>query len=88
MQNTRHKDGDMFAEMTRDVSVMVSLSHRLGTSGQMWYEHLGKYRKIRIKMNISQAKPFLTRNNTKDISVDENDEPKVRQRLYPYYRSQ
>ena len=69
---------DMFAEITGDVSSIILLNHKSGTSCQKWSEHFGKYHKIRIKMNISQNKSFLTGGNTRGISVDETDEPRVR----------
>ena len=72
------KGEDMFTEIAGDVSAMILFNHKSGTSCQKWSEHVGKYHKIRIKMNISQTKNFLTGGNTRGISVDETDEPRVR----------
>jgi hypothetical protein len=69
---------DMFAEITGNVNTLVLFSHKSGTSCKKWSEHLGKYHKIKIKMNISQTSSFLMGNNTKGISVEETDEPRVR----------
>ena len=72
------KGEDLFAEITGDVPVVVLFSHRSGTSCQKWSEYLGKYHKIRIKKNISQTSSFFMGGNTRGISVDETDEPRVR----------
>ena len=69
---------DLFAEITGAVSANVLFAHKSGTSCQKWSEHLGRYHKIRIKMNITQASGFLTSANQRGISVDEADEPRVR----------
>jgi len=69
---------DLFAEITGDVNTVVLFTHKSGTSCQKWSEHLGKYHKIRIKMNISQTNSFIASGNTRGISVDEADEPRVR----------
>ena len=73
------KDGeDLFNEITGDVPLTVLFNHRSGTSSQKWSEHLGKYHKIRIKLNITQTKGFMTGANAHGITVDETDEPRVR----------
>ena len=69
---------DLFAEIAGSVNTVVLLNHKSGTSCQKWSEHLGKYHKIRIKMNISQTSSFIMSGNTRGISVDEADEPRVR----------
>jgi len=69
---------NLFAEMTGPVNTIVLFSHKSGTSSQKWSEHLGKYHKIRIRTNISQTSSFLMGSNTRGISVDESDEPRVR----------
>ena len=72
------KSDDIFAEITGGVSNVVLFNHKSGTSCQKWSEHLGKYHKIKIKMNISQTKSFAMGGNTRGISVEEADEPRVR----------
>ena len=69
---------DLFAEIIGDVNTVVLFNHKSGTSCQKWSEHLGKYHKIKIKMNISQTSSFLMGSNTRGITVDESDEPRVR----------
>lgn len=69
---------EMYSVTRNVLTGVVLLNHKSGTSCQKWSEHFGKYHKIRIKMNISQAKSFLTGGNTRGISVDEEDEPRVR----------
>jgi hypothetical protein len=69
---------DLFSEITGNVSTLVLLRHTSGTSCQKWSEHLGKYHKIRIKYNISQNKAFMNSSDSRGISVDETDEPRVR----------
>jgi hypothetical protein len=69
---------DFFTELTGDVQVNILFNHRSGTSCKKWSEHLGMYHKIRIKVNVAQTRGFMTGANTKGISVDEADEPRVR----------
>jgi hypothetical protein len=69
---------DLFIEISGEVRVNVLLNHKSGTSCQKWSEHLGKYHKIRIKINVTQTRGFMTGANAKGISVDEADEPRVR----------
>ncbi len=69
---------DLFSEITGNVSTIVLLRHSSGTSCQKWSEHLGKYHKIKILYNISQNKAFLNSSESRGISVDETDEPRVR----------
>jgi hypothetical protein len=69
---------DMFSEITGGVSTIVLLSHPSGTSCQKWSEHLGKYQKIRIRYNIAQSSAFLNSGDTRGITVDETDEPRIR----------
>jgi hypothetical protein len=73
------KQGDaLFSEIAGNVSTLVLFRHTSGTSCQKWSEHLGKYHKIRIRYNISQNKAFMNSSNSRGISVDEADEPRVR----------
>ena len=69
---------DLFSEITGNVSTIVLFNHSSGTSCQKWSEHLGKYHKIRIRYNISQNKAFMNSSDSRGISVDETDEPRVR----------
>ncbi len=69
---------DLFSEITGNVSTIVLFRHISGTSCQKWSEHLGKYHKIRIRYNISQNKAFLNSSDSRGISVDETEEPRVR----------
>jgi hypothetical protein len=69
---------EMFSEITGNVSSLVLFRHTSGTSCQKWSEHLGKYHKIRIKHNISQTSGFMNPGDSRGISVDETDEPRVR----------
>ena len=69
---------DLFSEITGNVSTIVLLRHSSGTSCQKWSEHLGKYHKIKIRYNISQNKAFMNSSDSRGISVDETDEPRVR----------
>jgi len=69
---------DLFSEITGTVSTIVLFKHTSGTSCQKWSEHLGKYHKIRIRYNISQNRAFMNSNDSRGISVDETDEPRVR----------
>jgi len=69
---------DLFSEITGNVSTIVLFRHTSGTSCQKWSEHLGKYQKIRIRYNISQNRAFMNSSDSRGISVDETDEPRVR----------
>jgi hypothetical protein len=69
---------EMFSEITGNVSDLVLFRHTSGISCQKWSEHLGKYHKIRIKYNISQTSSFVNPGDSRGISVDETDEPRVR----------
>lgn len=69
---------DLFSEITGNVSTTILFRHASGTTCQKWSEHLGKYRKIRIQYNISQNNAFMNTSNSRGLSVDETDEPRVR----------
>jgi len=69
---------DLFSEITGNVSTIILFNHTSGTSCQKWSDHLGKYRKIRIKYNISQNRAFMNSSDSRGISVDETDEARVR----------
>ena len=69
---------DLFSEITGNVNTIVLFKHTSGTSCQKWSEHLGKYHKIRIRYNISQNRAFMNSSDSRGISVDETDEPRVR----------
>ncbi len=69
---------ELFKELTGSVATTVLFRHTSGTSCQKWSEQLGKYRKIRIRYNISQSNAYMNSNNSRGISVDETDEPRIR----------
>jgi len=69
---------DLFSEITGNVRTTVLLRHTSGTSCQKWSDHLGKYHKIRIRYNISQSSAFMNSSDSRGISVDETDEPRIR----------
>lgn len=69
---------DLFSEIMGNVSTTVLFRHASGTTCQKWSEHLGKYRKIRIRYNISQNNSFMNSSDSRGLSVDETDEPRIR----------
>ena len=69
---------DLFSEITGNVNTTVLFRHASGTTCQKWSEHLGKYRKIRIRYNIAQNNAFMNSSNSRGLSVDETDEPRIR----------
>lgn len=69
---------ELFSELTGNVTTVVLFKHTSGTSCQKWSDFMGKYKKIRIRYNISQSRAFMNSNDTRGISVDEADEPRVR----------
>lgn len=69
---------ELFAELTGNVAKIVLFRHSSGTSCQKWSDFMGKYKKIRIRYNISQNNSFMNSSDTRGISVDETDEPRVR----------
>lgn len=69
---------DLFSEITGNVNTTVLFRHASGTTCQKWSEHLGKYRKIRIRYNISQNNAFMNTSNSRGLSVDETDELRIR----------
>lgn len=69
---------DLFSEIIGNVNTIVLLRHASGTTCQKWSEHLGKYRKIRIRYNIAQNNAFMNTSNSRGLSVDETDEPRIR----------
>lgn len=73
------KNGDeLFSELTGNVNTLVLFRHASGTSSLKWSDHLGKYKKIRIRYNISQSNSFINSSDSRGISVDEADEPRIR----------
>ena len=72
------KGDDLFSEIMGNVETTVLFRHASGSSCQKWSEHLGKYRKIRIRYNISQNNAFMNTSNSRGLSVDEADEPRIR----------
>jgi len=69
---------DLFSEITGNVSAVVLFRHASGTSCQKWSEHLGTYNKIHIRYTLSQSKAFMNSNDSRGLSVEEKDEPRVR----------
>lgn len=69
---------DLFLEITGNVNTTVLFRHTSGTNCQKWSDHLGKYRKIRIRYNIAQSNAYMNTSNTRGLSVDETDEPRIR----------
>lgn len=73
------KQGDeLFSELAGNVTTVVLFKHTSGTSCQKWSDFMGKYKKIRIRYNISQNSAFMNSSDSRGISVDEADEPRVR----------
>lgn len=72
------RSDDLFSEITGNVNTTVLFRHASGTTCQKWSEHLGKYRKIRIRYNIAQNNAFMNTSNSRGLSVDEADEPRIR----------
>ncbi len=69
---------ELFSELTGNVTTVVLFRHTSGTSCQKWSDFMGKYKKIRIRYNISQNSAFMNSSDSRGISVDETDEPRVR----------
>ncbi len=69
---------DLFSEITGNVSAVVLFRHASGTSCQKWSEHLGTYNKIHIRYSLSQSRAFMNSNDSRGLSVEEKDEPRVR----------
>lgn len=72
------KGDELFSEITGNVDTIVLFRHASGTSCQKWSDHFGKYKKIRIRYNIGQNNAFMNSSNSRGISVDETDEPRIR----------
>ncbi|MCL2526774.1 MAG: hypothetical protein FWE42_00030 [Defluviitaleaceae bacterium] len=77
---------ELFVEVAGSANVIVLFNHRSGTSCQKWSDHMGKYQKIKVKQNISQADNFagglfgsmIGRGNTHSVGREEVDEPRIR----------
>lgn len=69
---------ELFSELTGNVTTVVLFRHSSGVSCQKWSDFMGKYKKIRIRYNISQNNSFMNSSDSRGISVDETDEPRVR----------
>lgn len=72
------KGEDLFSEITGNVSSIVLFRHASGTSCRKWSEHLGTYNKIHIRYSLSQNDAFMNSSNSRGLSVDEKEEPRVR----------
>lgn len=69
---------ELFSDILGNVTTLVLLKHLSGDSRKKWSEFMGTYKKIRIRYNISQNNSFINSNNSRGISVDETDEPRIR----------
>lgn len=69
---------DLFSEITGSAGTIVLFRHASGTSCKRWSEHLGTYNKIRIRYSISQNQAFMNSSDSRGLSVDEKEEPRVR----------
>ena len=74
----KEKGDDLFSEITGSVETTVLFRHSSGTSCQKWSDYMGKYKKIRIRYNIAQNNAYMNTSNSRGISVDETDEPRIR----------
>ena len=77
-----YKGEDLFTKIVGEMTAIVLFGHKSGTSCQKWSDHLGKYHKIRVKMNVSQGDSFFTdtntRGNTRSMAGEDTEEPRVR----------
>lgn len=69
---------DLFSELTGNVRTLVLFKHSSGSSCQKWSEHLGTYNKIHVRYSLSQSKAFMNSNDSRGLTVEERDEPRVR----------
>lgn len=69
---------DLFSEITGNTRTIVLFRHASGTSCKKWSEHLGTYNKIHIRYSLSQNQAFMNSSNSRGLSVDEKEEPRVR----------
>lgn len=69
---------ELFSELTGNAATVVLFHHSSGFSCQKWSDFMGKYRKIKIRYNISRNNSFMNSSDSRGISVDETDEPRVR----------
>ena len=69
---------DLFSGITGNTGTIVLFRHASGTSCKKWSEHLGTYNKIHIRYSLSQNQAFMNSSNSRGLSVDEKEEPRVR----------
>ena len=69
---------DLFSEITGNAGTVVLFRHASGTSCKKWSEHLGMYNKIHIRYSLSQNRAFMNSSDSRGLSVDEKEEPRVR----------
>lgn len=69
---------DLFSEIAGNAGTIVLFRHASGTSCKKWSEHLGTYNKIHIRYSLSQTQAFMNSSNSRGLSVDEKEEPRVR----------
>lgn len=72
------KGDELFSEITGSISSVVLFRHASGASCQKWSGYLGTYNKIHIRYNISKNDAFMNSSNSRGLSVDEKEEPRVR----------
>ncbi|MCL1988188.1 MAG: hypothetical protein FWG64_09505 [Firmicutes bacterium] len=73
------KNGDdIFTELAGNISTIVLFNHSSGTSCKKWSEHLGTYHKNLVTYNISQNNAFMNSSDSRGISVNETEEPRIR----------
>jgi hypothetical protein len=68
-----------FSAVLAGCSRIAVLSHPSGVSAAKWSSVLGTYKKIHVRAGISSTKGFLEGSQTHGISVEETEEPRIRQ---------
>jgi len=74
------KTNDLFSEISAYVSVLVLFNHNSTTNCQKWAEHLGRYKKIKIKNHISTTNSptsWLVKGSSRGITDEETTELRV-----------
>lgn len=69
---------DLFSEVTGNAGTVVLFRHASGTSCKKWSQYLGTYNKIHIRYSLSQNRAFMNSSDSRGLSVDEKEEPRVR----------
>ncbi|SCW45726.1 hypothetical protein SAMN02910456_01215 [Ruminococcaceae bacterium YRB3002] len=71
------KSEELFSEIMGNVNTTVVFRHSSGLSCQKWSDYFGKYHKIRIRYSIAQNDAFMNTSNSRGLTVDETDEPRI-----------